>query len=75
MRNTFYGWYMKCQSDVYTLSIIPALHLSRNTSTCSIQMISDKCREIVTFPAEEFCGKKEYLSIGESKFSSNGMPT
>lgn len=73
MRNSFYGWYMKCQSDAHTLSIIPALHLGRKISTCSIQMISDKCRESVTFPAEKFCRKKEYLSIGESKFSANGI--
>ena len=28
MRNTFYGWDMKCQSDLQTLAVIPAVHQS-----------------------------------------------
>lgn len=27
MRESFYGWYMKCQSDTQTLAVIPAVHL------------------------------------------------
>ena len=26
MKNTFYGWYMKCQFDSQTLAVIPAVH-------------------------------------------------
>ncbi len=26
MQGSFYGWYMKCQSDTQTLAVIPAVH-------------------------------------------------
>ncbi|MCI6812277.1 MAG: hypothetical protein MSS92_09865 [Lachnospiraceae bacterium] len=42
MRNYFYGWYLKCQSDTQTLAIIPAIHRREKTNTCSIQIITDK---------------------------------
>lgn len=41
MRNTFYGWYMKCQSDLQTLAVIPAVHQNGKKRTCSIQIITD----------------------------------
>ena len=28
MKNTFYGWDMKCQFDSQTLAVIPAVHQS-----------------------------------------------
>lgn len=53
MRGSFYGWYMKCQSDTQTLAVIPAIHLSGAKSTCSIQIISD--RRLRTFFFETLC--------------------
>ena len=26
MSGSFYGWYLKCQSDTQTLAVIPAVH-------------------------------------------------
>ena len=39
MYGSFYGWYLKCQSDTQTLAVIPAVHNARNKRTCSIQII------------------------------------
>lgn len=41
MYNSFYGWYLKCQSDTQTLAVIPAIHKTGNKRTCSIQVITD----------------------------------
>ena len=73
MRESFYGWYMKCQSDTQTLAVIPAVHLSREKAACSIQIISDKHIETVTFAVEEFGKDKENLSIGKNRFGPRGM--
>lgn len=35
MRDLFYGWYMKCQSDSQTLAIIPAVHRIEGKRICS----------------------------------------
>jgi len=51
MYNSFYGWYLKCQPDTWTLAIIPAVHnvpvrfrLSRTImpgQLCSLQIHFD----------------------------------
>ena len=41
MYHTFYGWYLKCQSDTQTLAVIPAIHSTGNKRTCSVQVITD----------------------------------
>lgn len=41
MYNSFYGWYLKCQSGTQTLAVIPAIHNTGNKCTCSIQVITD----------------------------------
>lgn len=73
MRGSFYGWYMKCQSGTQTLAVIPAVHLSRAKSTCSIQIISDREVRTATFPVEAFCKEGENIYIDKNCFGANGI--
>lgn len=41
MKEYFYGWYFKCQSNTQTLAIIPAVHESNGKQTFSIQVITE----------------------------------
>ena len=41
MRNTFCGWYFKCQSPEHTLALIPAVHDAQGIRSGSIQIISN----------------------------------
>ena len=73
MHGSFYGWYMKCQSDTQTLAVIPALHQNGNKKACSIQFISDKNVWTVVFPGELFHHTGKHISIGENHFGENGI--
>ena len=42
MDGYFSGWYFKCQSDIQTLAVIPAVHGAGRERTCSIQFITDE---------------------------------
>lgn len=41
MRDYFYGWYFKCQSQTHTLAMIPAIHRRGNQRSASLQIICD----------------------------------
>lgn len=73
MKGTFYGWYMKCQSDSQTLAVIPAVHQSGKECTCSIQIITDHDAWNVAFQPEMFRKQGKNLWIGENQFSQNGL--
>lgn len=73
MQETFYGWYMKCQSDTKTLAVIPAIHHTKQKSACSIQIITDDSVETATFPGEAFLRKRKSISIGKNYFTPKGM--
>jgi len=73
MHHSFYGWYMKCQSDTQTLAVIPAIHNTGNKRTCSIQIITDDDAWTVLFPADAFKRTKQNILIGENRFSEKGM--
>lgn len=73
MRDFFYGWYLKSQSDTQTLAVIPALHQTGRKRTCSIQVITDDNAWTVTFPADEFHRVGKYISIGENIFGERGV--
>lgn len=73
MQETFYGWYMKCQSDTKTLAVIPAIHRTKQKSACSIQIITDDSVETATFPGEVFLRKRKSISIGKNYFTPKGM--
>ena len=73
MHHSFYGWYMKCQSDTQTLAVIPAIHNTGNKRTCLIQIITDDDAWTVLFPADAFKRTKQNILIGENRFSEKGM--
>lgn len=73
MYNSFYGWYLKCQSDTQTLAVIPAIHNTGKKRTCSIQVITDKDAWTVMFPMDVFKRTKRNIVIGENRFSEKGM--
>lgn len=73
MYGSFYGWYLKCQSDTQTLAVIPAVHNARNKRTCSIQIITDNDAWTVTFPADAFHRTRRNIFIEENQFGENGI--
>lgn len=73
MVNSFYGWYLKCQSATQTLALIPAVHKAGNKSTCSIQVITDKDAWTVTFQADAFRRTGRNIVIGENRFGEKGI--
>lgn len=73
MYGSFYGWYLKCQSDTQTLAVIPAVHRSGQKRSCSIQIITEHRAWNVEFPADMFCRRKREITIGENRFSEKGI--
>ena len=73
MHGSFYGWYLKCQSDTQTLAVIPAVHSAGRKRTCSIQMITDDDAWTVTFPIDVFQRTKRNIFIGENRFGEKGI--
>ena len=73
MHGSFYGWYLKCQSDTQTLAVIPAVHKSGGKYTCSIQVITDSDVWTAVFPAEGFRRTGKNISIGENRFGEEGI--
>lgn len=73
MHHSFYGWYLKCQSDTQTLAVIPAIHNTGNKRTCSIQVITDNAAWTVLFPADVFRRKKQNMFIAENRFGEKGI--
>ena len=69
----FYGWYFKCQSDMQTLAVIPAVHQTGRKRTCSIQIITEKQAWTVEFPIEEFRRRGKTISIGRNRFGERGV--
>lgn len=73
MFGSFYGWYLKCQSDTQTLAVIPAVHKTRNKRTCSIQVITDDDAWTAMFPADSWKRTKGNLSVGDNCFGEEGI--
>ena len=73
MHNSFYGWYLKCQSDTQTLAVIPAVHTARNKRTCSMQVITEDDAWTVPFPADTFRRAGKHIFIGENRFGEKGI--
>lgn len=73
MRGSFYGWYMKCQSDTQTLAVIPAVHRAGKKRACSIQIITDHDAWAVTFAKDAFRRKGKNIFIGENQFGKKGI--
>lgn len=73
MKNSFYGWYFKCQSEDKTLAIIPAVHQTGKKRTCSIQVITEEESFTVAFPRKAYRRKSEWMSIGRNQFHEKGI--
>lgn len=73
MRNYFYGWYLKCQSENQTLAVIPAVHRSGQKRSCSIQFITKDHAWNVDYPAAAFRRTKEGIRIGRNRFGEKGI--
>ena len=73
MDGSFYGWYLKCQSDTQTLAVIPAVHQVRRKRTCSIQVITNNNVWTVDFPGNQFHRKGRSITIGNSVFGEKGI--
>lgn len=73
MDGSFYGWYLKCQSDKQTLAVIPAVHRTGRKRTCSIQIITNDNAWTIAFPAEAYHRTQKKITIGENQFGENGI--
>lgn len=73
MRYSFYGWYLKCQSDTQTLAVIPAVHQVGRKRTGSIQIITEKDAWTLSFPAEQFRRSGSTIFIGRNRFGESGI--
>lgn len=73
MYGSFYGWYLKCQSDMQTLAVIPAVHNAKGKRTCSIQVITDYDAWTVTFAGDAFRRAGRNIFIGENWFGEKGI--
>lgn len=73
MQGSFYGWYLKCQSDTQTLAVIPAVHKVARKSTCSIQVITDDAAWTIPFSVDMFQRRGRNIFIGENQFGAEGI--
>ncbi len=75
MRDYFCGWYFKCQSETQTLALIPAIHQTRKTCFCSIQILTEEGSRSICTPYDQFRtirGNTRIL-IGENYFGKEGI--
>lgn len=73
MNRFFYGWYMKCQSPVQTLAVIPAVHQVNHQRSCSIQIITDGDSWNVEFPGDAYGRSGKNIFIGKNRFGERGI--
>ena len=74
MKAFFLGWYIKCQANGKTLSVIPAFHRNGKRSACSIQIITDEGAWNVTYPASLWKKRKGFgVDIGDNRFGTDGF--
>lgn len=73
MRETFCGWYFKCQNGRQTLAVIPAEHGRGSQRSGSVQLITDAGAWFVPFPGQPLCRDDEGIHIGQNHFSRNGV--
>lgn len=73
MGGFFYGWYLKCQSGTQTLAVIPAIHRTGKTCTCSVQIITDRGAWTIPFPAGAYKCDGDIIAIGKNRFGKQGI--
>lgn len=74
-KNYFYGWYFRCQGRDESAAVIPAVHLSPEKCSCSIQVVTQSGSLYREFPIEQFRmnRKRKMMRIGENVFSPKGI--
>lgn len=75
MSNYFYGWYFRCQSKEETIAVIPAVHISEEKKSCSIQVITKERAYNQQFPIHQFqiSRDRKSMRIGGSLFTRRGI--
>lgn len=73
MRDDFWGWYFKCQSDSGTLAVIPAAHRGAGERSCSVQLITGDGSWSVPYPWRAFVKEGRRCRIGENRFGPQGL--
>ena len=73
MQGYFYGWYLKCQSETYTLAVIPAVHRTGRKCTCSVQIITEDGAWTADFPCEAFRRRRKSVRIDKNLFCERGI--
>lgn len=75
MNDYFYGWYFRCQSEQGTIAVIPAVHVSGEEKSCSIQVITEEGAWNREYPIGQFQIDRRRLRmrIGEHVFSKQGL--
>ncbi len=69
----FQGWYFKCTGGDKTVAFIPAYHRSRNTTSASLQIITDDNAYSIPFEGLEYNEKPLSVKIGDCVFSEKGI--
>ena len=72
-RGWFYGWYFKCQSDMQTLAVIPAVHRTGRKRSCSVQIITEKQSWTVSLPGDAFQKRGKAIAVGKNWFGKKGI--
>ena len=75
MKNYFCGWYFKCQSGERTLALIPAIHVSGNRHSCSVQLISNAENWNISLPSDHAIVRKDrpFAVLGNTVFRETGL--
>lgn len=75
MRDYFYGWYFRCQGKEGSIAVIPAVHLSAEKRSCSIQVITQQESLYREFPISGFgsTGKEKSCRLGKICFQEKGF--
>ena len=69
MKGYFEGWYFKHQANGKSLALIPG----RAKDTAFIHVVTEHKAEYIPFPLSAFQKGKDYISIGENRFSQAGV--
>ncbi len=73
MKNFFYGWYFKNQSDTQTAAVIPAVFQTGRKRNASIQIITDSGVRTAIYPGEAYLRRGRSIYIGRNRFDKNGI--
>ncbi len=75
-REYFEGWYFRQQAGGQVVALIPAMHIdAAGGRSASIQVITNRFSDRVTYPIEAFHARDDslFVTIGASQFSEEGI--